>query len=159
MEEEFWRRLSGVELEHLYAVAVSASEVLTTIRELYLSATLDLLEFFDFLELLIEDVHNLNGFLEADNHVETTGMNGNGECLLRELLPQLQLEVVSRGVVGPEAHRSIVSARGHQLLLNAEVQTVDLLRVERRDEVVVRELLVARLVQVDFNRNNLAGVR
>jgi len=159
LEEGFWGRLSSVELEHLDAVAMRARKVLPTIRELNLSATLDLFELLDFLELLVENVHDLHRLLKADDHMEATGMDGNRKGLFRELLPQLELEGVARGVVGPETHRAIVCTGGHQLLLDAEVQAVDLLRVERRDEVVVGELLVRGLVQVDLDRNNLAGVR
>ena len=74
--------------------------------------------------------------------------------LLLRCVAKLRLEHVAR-CVGPETHSSIARASGDELLLNAHVQTVNLLRVEGGDQVLVLLALV-RSTQVNHDFDQLA---
>ena len=78
--------------------------------------------------------------------------------LIFEVLAELQLVLAVVAVVGPDADGAINGASGDELLLDADVEPLDRLPVERGHQVVVRPQLIRRLVQINLYADNLVAL-
>lgn len=87
--------------------------------------------------MVVKEVHDPDRVLEADDDMQSRGVEGQAHGRLLELLAEFLLEVVFAVLVRPDAHGSVCAASREQLLLDTDVKTVDLLRVERRNQVMI----------------------
>ena len=133
----------------------SAREQVTAVRECDLPAPFHWQDFVLLGEAFREDVEHADFVLKGYDEVETGGVESQSEAFLSEGVREL----IHLGGVVPNGHCLVLGAGRDQLLLDAHVQTRDLLAVERAKHEVELEVLVEGVVVEDHGRGHHLTVR
>jgi hypothetical protein len=115
--------LCSIELIDPDVLIVLASKEVTSIGEDNLTALLDRDALVCF-QSLVQYVEELYLIAQTDDQVETGWVEGNRVGLCLGVMDYLVLEVAGVSV-GPETRGSVTTAGGDQLLLQADIQTID----------------------------------
>ena len=130
--------LTCVEFVHINVTLRCASEQVTTVRESDFSASLDWNSVVR-LETLLEDIHHSDSISETDNQVETWWMEGYTVGLIWVLLADLKNWWV--GVV-PNSDRLISRASNNEVLLDADIHTLDGSWMEWANKILILGIIL-----------------
>ena len=157
LKKELWGTLSGIKFENLNISSNRTSKILSSIGKLNFSTHFNRLKLLILFELIIQNVHHLERLLKANYNVKPRRMNSNWIGLIGKLLSNKQfVNILIR--IAPQPNRSVIWASSHKLFFKTKINWVDLLRMERRNKIVVGERFFSRLFKVYFNRNYLVWV-
>lgn len=141
-EAEEWRLLHCVELIHVHADAIVKGKEVAAVRELDLLYILHARDCVVRLKPIIKQIHHLDAVLKPDNDVQPRRMQGNTHRRFVELPTHLQLKRIPAFAMGPDADSPVRSTSGKDRFLYADVETVNLLAVERTNKVLIALLHV-----------------
>ena len=144
---EAFGRLSSIKVINLNARIVLASEKMPSVRELDFTRARNR-KFLELLKLFLENVEHPNAVWEADNHMETGGVDRHRVSFFFKLLNNVRSQLIFSAVV-PNSNSSVTGASSHNLLFEADIHTEDRMRVERTYQVAV-VLVVRRPFEVNW---------
>jgi hypothetical protein len=143
--------LVGVKVENVNGVLVdSACEQVTSMRESYLSASLDL-NILEWEQSLGQHVHKQDLVSDGHHNVETRWMEGYSQGFLSGS------ETDFKGLLGvvPNLDSLVLGAGNDQLLSDTDVETSDLVLMEGSVHEVGHHLVVKGSIQSDVNLHEL----
>lgn len=141
-EAEEWRLLHRVELIHVHADAIVEGKEVTTVRELDLLHICHVWDCVVRLQPIVKQIHHLHAILKPDDDVQPRRMQSHTHRWFFELPAHLQLKSVPTIAMGPDADCPVRSTSCKDRFLYADIQTVNLLAVERTNKVLIALLHV-----------------
>ena len=102
---------------------------MTTVREHNLTALLDR-QTLVLNQFVIQDVHHLELVAITNNHVEAAWVESQCMRFKVAFVAQLRSEARVASVVRPKTNSTIGRACGNKLFFNANIEAMDLLRME-----------------------------
>lgn len=153
---ELRRVLTRVEFVDIDLVEVSDGEHVTTVRELDLSARLDV-DRGVFLQLVLHDVQHSDTVSETNDQMEAGRVESDRVRLILVHLTDEQLGG-RRGIVVPNTHGAISRSGGNPLLLEANIHARNSAPMEGANEVLILGIFLGTL-KTRRQLHNLVVVR